>query len=162
MTAKIPLTLCAAAILACAAMTTTAQAGPRGKVVDRSVERGTGFANSRTTFQTRRGQAVQTTNRSFDQSTGTGQRSRTVTTATGATASQARQFQRTFVLAEGIEIIGAELDNGLLHVDLERPMIEPKVRNIEIVSSSGQSRSTTIESTTADKPRRAAVARSKD
>ena len=74
----------------------------------------------------------------------------------------ARQFQRTFVLAEGIEIIGAELDNGLLHVDLERPMIEPKVRNIEIVSSSGQSRSTTIESTTADKLRRAAVARSKD
>ena len=74
----------------------------------------------------------------------------------------ARQFQRTFVLAEGIEIIGAEPDNGLLHVDLERPMIEPKVRNIEIVSSSGQRRSTTIESTTADKPRRAAVARSKD
>jgi HSP20 family molecular chaperone IbpA len=44
----------------------------------------------------------------------------------------ARQFQRSFVLAEGIEVVGASLDNGLLHVDLERPLVEPKVRNIEI------------------------------
>jgi HSP20 family molecular chaperone IbpA len=44
----------------------------------------------------------------------------------------ARQFQRAFVLAEGIEVAGASLDNGLLHVDLVRPIIEPKVRKVEI------------------------------
>ncbi|SIS52653.1 Hsp20 family protein [Insolitispirillum peregrinum] len=43
-----------------------------------------------------------------------------------------RQFQRSFVLAEGIEITGAHLDNGLLHIDLERPMPEPVVRHIKI------------------------------
>ncbi len=47
----------------------------------------------------------------------------------------ARQFQRTFVLAEGIEIIGAALDNGLLNIDLERPVIAPRVRTIEIASA---------------------------
>ncbi len=44
----------------------------------------------------------------------------------------ARQFQRSFVLAEGIEVRGAWLDNGLLHIDLTRPQIETRVRNIEI------------------------------
>jgi HSP20 family molecular chaperone IbpA len=44
----------------------------------------------------------------------------------------ARQFLRSFVLAEGIEVGGAALDNGLLHIDLVRPVIEPKVRTIEI------------------------------
>jgi HSP20 family molecular chaperone IbpA len=44
----------------------------------------------------------------------------------------ARQFQRSFVLAEGIEVAGAALDNGLLHVDLVRPTVEARVRNIEI------------------------------
>ncbi|HYD31754.1 MAG TPA: Hsp20 family protein [Azospirillaceae bacterium] len=44
----------------------------------------------------------------------------------------ARQFQRSFVLAEGIEVVGATLDSGLLHVDLKRPMPEPKVRTIKI------------------------------
>ena len=44
----------------------------------------------------------------------------------------ARQFQRSFVLAEAIEIIGAELDNGLLHVDLVRPEPEPRVQKIKI------------------------------
>jgi len=44
----------------------------------------------------------------------------------------ARQFQRSFVLAEGIEVIGAALDNGLLHVDIMRPTVEPKVRKVEI------------------------------
>jgi HSP20 family molecular chaperone IbpA len=33
----------------------------------------------------------------------------------------ARQFQRSFVLAEGIEVTGASLNNGLLHIDLVRP-----------------------------------------
>jgi HSP20 family molecular chaperone IbpA len=44
----------------------------------------------------------------------------------------ARQFQRSFVLAEGIEITGAVLDNGLLHIDLERKTLEPEVRTIKI------------------------------
>lgn len=43
-----------------------------------------------------------------------------------------RQFQRAFVLAEGIEIVGASLDSGLLHIDMERPVQEPEVRTIKI------------------------------
>ena len=46
----------------------------------------------------------------------------------------ARQFQRSFVLAEGIEVKDAYLDNGLLHVDLVRPEAESRVRNVEIKS----------------------------
>lgn len=46
-----------------------------------------------------------------------------------------RQFQRAFVLAEGIEVAGAELDNGLLHVDLRRRVPEPEVRTIKIESA---------------------------
>ena len=44
----------------------------------------------------------------------------------------ARQFQRAFVIAEGIEVKGAWLDNGLLHVDLVRPMPQPVVKTIPI------------------------------
>ena len=44
----------------------------------------------------------------------------------------ARQFQRAFVLAEGIEVTAASLDNGLLHVDLVRPKLESRHRVIEI------------------------------
>src|ERR1700745_1570506 len=44
----------------------------------------------------------------------------------------ARQSQRSFVLAEGIEVAGAFLDNGLLHIDLVRPLPESRVRTIEI------------------------------
>lgn len=44
----------------------------------------------------------------------------------------ARQFQRAFVLAEGIEVKGAWLDNGLLHIDLVRPLPEAKVKTIAI------------------------------
>ncbi len=50
----------------------------------------------------------------------------------------ARQFQRSFVLADGIEIVGAELDNGLLHVDLVRPMVESRERTIEIRSGAAR------------------------
>lgn len=46
----------------------------------------------------------------------------------------ARQFQRSFVLAEGIEVKGAKMDNGLLHIDLERPIQQPKVKKISIDS----------------------------
>lgn len=44
----------------------------------------------------------------------------------------ARQFQRAFVLAEGIEVKGAWLDSGLLHIDLARPVPATKVRTIRI------------------------------
>ena len=44
----------------------------------------------------------------------------------------ARQFQRAFVLAEGIEVRGAWLDNGLLHIDLARPQPETRVKTIQI------------------------------
>ena len=44
----------------------------------------------------------------------------------------ARQFQRSFVLAEGIEVRGAWLDNGLLHLDLVRPPVETRVRSVPI------------------------------
>lgn len=44
----------------------------------------------------------------------------------------ARQFQRPFVLAEGIEVKGAWLDKGLLHIDLHRPQAEARVRAIRI------------------------------
>lgn len=43
-----------------------------------------------------------------------------------------RQFQRSFVLADGIEVTGALLDNGLLNVDLNRPKPETIVRTIKI------------------------------
>lgn len=43
-----------------------------------------------------------------------------------------RQFQRAFVLAEGIEVKGAWLDNGLLHIDLARPQPEIRVKTIPI------------------------------
>jgi HSP20 family molecular chaperone IbpA len=51
----------------------------------------------------------------------------------------ARQFQRSFVLAEGIEVSGAVLDNGLLHVDLIRPQVESRVRTVEIKSGANAS-----------------------
>jgi HSP20 family molecular chaperone IbpA len=44
----------------------------------------------------------------------------------------ARQFQRAFMLADGIEVTGARLDNGLLSIDLARPVIEPRIRTIPI------------------------------
>jgi HSP20 family molecular chaperone IbpA len=44
----------------------------------------------------------------------------------------ARQFQRSFVLAEGVDVAGAALENGLLHIDLRREVPEPVVRKIDI------------------------------
>ena len=44
----------------------------------------------------------------------------------------ARQFQRSFVLAEGIEVVTARLEDGLLHIDMTRPIPEPEVRKIKI------------------------------
>ena len=50
----------------------------------------------------------------------------------------ARQFQRSFVLAEGIEVTGAALDNGLLHVDLIRPSMQPRVRKVAIQTGAAE------------------------
>lgn len=44
----------------------------------------------------------------------------------------ARQFQKSFVLAEGVEVVGAQLRNGLLHVSLKRRSEDPVVKRIEI------------------------------
>lgn len=46
----------------------------------------------------------------------------------------ARQFQRSFVLADGVEVAGAVLENGLLHLDLQRQVPETIVQTIKIKS----------------------------
>ncbi len=47
----------------------------------------------------------------------------------------ARQFQRSFVLAEGVDVTGAAMENGLLHVDLQRAEPEKVVQTIRIKTS---------------------------
>ncbi|MEM7636809.1 MAG: Hsp20 family protein [Pseudomonadota bacterium] len=47
----------------------------------------------------------------------------------------ARQFRRIFVLADGMNVVSASLDNGLLAIDLERPEPQRMVRKIEIRQS---------------------------
>lgn len=44
----------------------------------------------------------------------------------------ARQFQKTFILAEGIEVEKATLDSGLLHIHLKRIAPEKRIRTIKI------------------------------
>ena len=44
----------------------------------------------------------------------------------------ARQFQRSFVLADGVEVAGAAMENGLLHVDMKRSVPETVVQTIKI------------------------------
>ncbi|MFC6790804.1 Hsp20 family protein [Methylobacterium komagatae] len=46
----------------------------------------------------------------------------------------ARQFQRVFLLADGMEVLGADLSNGLLSIDLVRPEPERVVRRIDILA----------------------------
>jgi HSP20 family molecular chaperone IbpA len=46
-----------------------------------------------------------------------------------------RQFQRGFVLAEGVEVAGAQMEHGLLHVDLRRALPEPRVQTIRITTT---------------------------
>jgi len=59
-----------------------------------------------------------------------------------------RQFQRAFMLAEGIEVTGARLDNGLLSIDLVRPALEPRIRTIRIDAGHGAgARDNTIDIT---------------
>lgn len=47
----------------------------------------------------------------------------------------ARAFQKSFVLADGVEVAGATMENGLLHVDLRRAVPEPVVQTIRIRKS---------------------------
>jgi HSP20 family molecular chaperone IbpA len=49
----------------------------------------------------------------------------------------ARQFKRTFVLADGMEVLAASLDDGLLTIDLLRPEPQRLVRKIEISQGAG-------------------------
>ena len=49
----------------------------------------------------------------------------------------ARQFHRTFLLADGIEVTGASLDSGLLHIELTRPTAPEIVKTIAIRSGDG-------------------------
>lgn len=46
-----------------------------------------------------------------------------------------RQFQRSYVLADGIEVLGAFLDNGLLHIDMKRVEPESTARKIPIATN---------------------------
>ncbi len=46
----------------------------------------------------------------------------------------ARQFQRSFLLAEGMQVMGADLAQGLLSIDLVRPQPERIVKKIEILT----------------------------
>ena len=52
-----------------------------------------------------------------------------------------RQFQRSFVLADGIEVRGAALDNGLLHIDMERIVPESAAKKIKINNVSAKAQS---------------------
>jgi HSP20 family molecular chaperone IbpA len=56
----------------------------------------------------------------------------------------ARQFQRSFVLAEGIEVVGAHLMNGLLEIDLVRPEPSTAVRQVKITSGKPESTKTPV------------------
>ena len=60
----------------------------------------------------------------------------------------ARQFQRSFVMAEGIEVRGAWLDNGLLHIELARPLPQTKVRTIAITKPNGKAPAAAAASST--------------
>jgi molecular chaperone IbpA len=49
----------------------------------------------------------------------------------------ARSFDRRFQLADGVQVVGAALENGLLHVDLVREMPEAKKPKLIPISSNG-------------------------
>jgi HSP20 family molecular chaperone IbpA len=50
----------------------------------------------------------------------------------------ARQFQRSFVLADGVEVAGATMAHGLLHIDLKRAVPESVVQTIKIDNGGAQ------------------------
>jgi HSP20 family molecular chaperone IbpA len=57
----------------------------------------------------------------------------------------ARQFQRAFVLAEAIEVKGAWLDSGLLHIDLSRPLPEVRIKTIPIQNPNGDGQAPVLD-----------------
>ena len=63
----------------------------------------------------------------------------------------ARQFQRSFVLADGIEILGAFLDNGLLHIDMNRVEPESTARKIQIGGNPATSNGKAMQAIDIDK-----------
>lgn len=56
-----------------------------------------------------------------------------------------RQFQRSFILSEDIEVTGASLDNGLLNIDLRRILPETVVQTIPISSGKDGKKGQTID-----------------
>lgn len=63
----------------------------------------------------------------------------------------ARQFQRSFVLADGIEILGAALDNGLLHIDMRKVEPESATRKIPISGNGKAAKSVDIDNKAAER-----------
>jgi HSP20 family molecular chaperone IbpA len=68
----------------------------------------------------------------------------------------ARQFQKSFVLADGIEILGATMDNGLLHIDMKRVAPESTARKIQIAGVAAPTvlpqKAITVDKPEADQP----------
>lgn len=62
-----------------------------------------------------------------------------------------RQFQRAFILSEDIEVSGATLDNGLLHVDLRRLLPEMRVQTIRINPAKTEGRTGRMDVRAADR-----------
>lgn len=56
-----------------------------------------------------------------------------------------RQFQRSFILSEDIEVVGAALDNGLLNVDLRRILPDREVQTIKIKPGKDLKKAQTID-----------------
>ena len=56
-----------------------------------------------------------------------------------------RQFKRSFVIAEGVEVTTAVLDAGLLHIDLRQPKPQRNARTIKISAAKGASKGATID-----------------
>lgn len=64
-----------------------------------------------------------------------------------------RQFQRSFVLADGVDVAGAEMENGLLHVDLTRVVPDSVVQTIKIqTGASGRGKIQTSPASTGKIP----------
>ena len=57
----------------------------------------------------------------------------------------ARQFQRSFVLADGIEVVGATLDKGLLNIDIVQPQLPRNARQIKINAPEEEDHPQTID-----------------
>lgn len=64
----------------------------------------------------------------------------------------ARQFQRSFILAEGIEIMTARLDSGLLNIDMKRPQQANVVQTIEIATGKPEQTAKSTVALSSDRP----------